>query len=136
MINDEFLQVATDTRMAHLLPLIGSEFSRKNGLPFTHQFSPRPNYRESPCSSRNLIDMVGPGTEPLDALAESYPIGSITRTKPLQSVRKYLWCYHDAETLKISCPNEILGVHLESKAREEAKRRVLLGLSGANKYRH
>lgn len=130
VMNEALLEAAIDAKIGELLPLIGERLeSGREG------YLLRINLQIDPVSgaarpTSQLISAIGPGAEPVDALARSMLTGAInTRAPNAALARRYLWCTRNAESLTISCAAEVLGTWLETEARTEARRRHLLGAS-------
>jgi hypothetical protein len=131
LINDEFINIAIKARMGELIPIIGESIEpKKTGYLLRINLAQDPNTGRT-LASPNLVEAVGVGREPLDALAESYRVDTLRGPRPsIKSIRRYFWCIRQDDELKVDCANEVLSEELERQAREEAERRRVLGLSG------
>jgi hypothetical protein len=130
-VNDQFIDLAIQAKVDELLPMIGERIEpKKTGYLLRINLVQDPNTGNT-LASPNLVEAVGVGREPLDALAESYSVDTLRGTQPnLKRIRRYFWCTRQDDDLKIDCTNEVLSEELERQANAEAERRRVLGLSG------
>ncbi|MES2645082.1 MAG: hypothetical protein V4850_36685 [Myxococcota bacterium] len=118
---------ARDEALGAIIPLIDGRIE-----PGKSGYLLRANYYIDPAGTPQLspevISAIGPGTEPLDALAESFRAPAIGSTPPAAKLEHvYLWCTRSAESFVVTCPEEALTEHLDAAARLEARRREVLG---------
>jgi hypothetical protein len=124
---NELLQAfARDEAVADIISLVADRVE-----PGKSGYLLRANYYIDPAGNPQLspqvISALGPGTEPLDALAESLRVPAIGSSPPAAGLKRvYLWCTRSADSLVITCPEVALSEHLEAAARLEARRRDVL----------
>jgi hypothetical protein len=130
LVNDQFIEVAIQAKMGELLTMIGERIE-----PDKTGYLLRINLVQDPITgnklaSPNLVEAVGVGREPLDALAESYRNGSLAVQPNLKIIRRYFWCTRQNDDLRVDCTSEVLSEELERQAKVEAARQRVVGVSG------
>ncbi len=125
-LNAALQGVALDEALGDIIPLVSDRIDPgKSGylLRANYYIDPTGNPQLSP----HVISALGPGTEPLDALAESFRAPAIGPTPPAAKLKRiYLWCTRSADSFAVTCPEVALSEHLEAAARLEARRRDVL----------
>jgi hypothetical protein len=123
----QLLDAAVEAKVGDLLPSIGNLLGAKSGYLLRVNFVRDPVQGELR-PGNPLVSAIGPGAEPVDALAESYRNPTIgAESGGGMPVRRYLWCYRSGEDLAVSCTNDVISDFLEGHAKEEARRRVVEG---------
>lgn len=130
IINEELLSIAFEAKMGEILSLIGNTV-KPNETGYLIRVNEIINPTDDSLPSTpapNWVEPVGTGTEPLDALAESYLRPEIRNLPAEVKIKsRYFWCIRNLDELKFSIIKEVFSEHLESQAKIEAKRRSLLG---------
>lgn len=132
-INNQLLAIAEQAQLGELFPLIARRVT-----PGKTGYLIRVNtalFEGTRYVSGNLVEAVGVGREPLDALAEAKLHGEF-RSTPLRGIQdtRYMWCTVNAQSLsfRIACANVELSSALERQAGDEARRRKITGGQGIN----